>query len=345
MNGTRILVTGGTGFIGTHLVNRLVNDGNEVTVLDLFPPQSPAQSVRYLAGDIRDLRAVTSALEGCEEVFHLAAAHHDSGISEATFQSVNVDGTRLLLDACERHFIKRFCFFSSVAVYGSSTEVRDENSPLAADNPYGRSKLLAERLVQDATEASRVPCLIVRPTVTFGEGNFANMYSLMSQIYRRRFLHVGTGENIKSMGYVHNLIDMTMFLWRRLNHATTIANWSEPEQLSSRQIVEALSHRLQRPIPTVSIPLSMALWGASFFELSSKLGLLRTDVSRARVRKLVEEQTAFAASTAAAADFRRAYTFDEALDRTVAWFIESGRSLSPSRRIPPAVARSTPGTF
>ena len=85
----KILVTGGSGFIGAYFCQLLTDQGMEVVILDLVDPGPEAPHAHFIKGDIRDDKAVRMAMEGCEEIIHMAAAHHDFGIDESTFYDVN----------------------------------------------------------------------------------------------------------------------------------------------------------------------------------------------------------------------------------------------------------------
>ena len=113
----RICVTGSTGFIGSHLCSRLALDGHSVSGIDLFTPDASQHHDSFVHGDIRDPTAVRKALQGCEAVISLVAAHHDFGIDEPTYYAVNEQASRVMLDEMDRCGIKRICWYSSCAVY------------------------------------------------------------------------------------------------------------------------------------------------------------------------------------------------------------------------------------
>src|SRR5579872_4448233 len=148
-----VLVTGGTGFIGRRLVQRL-RDGREVRVLsrELAPAHTPG--VHVVLGDIRNATAVRQAVEGVETVFHLAGkAHRVSARHDGAEQrSITVEGTRTLLDAAAEASVRHFVFVSTLAVYGrpDSDGPHDESTPRRPDTPYGAAKRDAEDLVLEA---------------------------------------------------------------------------------------------------------------------------------------------------------------------------------------------------
>ena len=215
------LVTGGAGFIGRRLVAALLARGDQVTVLDLAAPAPTRPGAlaptRVLQGDVRDPVAVREALVGCDAVFHLAAAHHDFGIDHATYFGVNEGGAAVLCDAMDAAGVRDVCFYSSVAIFGDAPEPHDEDAPTAPTNDYGASKLAGEQVFRRwaAQGVTSGGCWSSAPPITFGPGNFANMFSLIRQIDSGLFVQVGAGDNVKSLSYVENLVAATLFLWDR----------------------------------------------------------------------------------------------------------------------------------
>lgn len=150
----RVLVTGGSGFIGQHAVSAMLERGWEVVNLDLVPSgiaQTP--SYREILGDVRDEEAVIHALEGVDAVVHLAAlvsVQASIDAPEETY-SVNVEGTRCVLEACKSKGVSTFLHASSAAVYGNGTEgAIDEGAPVVPLSPYGESKKLSEDIVTES---------------------------------------------------------------------------------------------------------------------------------------------------------------------------------------------------
>ncbi len=209
-----ICVTGGHGFIGRVTCQWLVSAGHTVVVLDSAkPPQPHPWTTASFLGDVRDKASCLDAFRDCDRVLHLAAAHRDFGISEAEYFDVNQHGTTVVCEAMVVTGIRDLCLYSSVAVYGSAADPRSEAATPKPLSPYGKSKLAAEMVaVQWAQGSDDRHCLIMRPTVVFGPESTANMYSLIRQIDRKRFLLIGKGSHVKSLAYVDNVVAATMFL-------------------------------------------------------------------------------------------------------------------------------------
>jgi GlcNAc-P-P-Und epimerase len=333
------LVTGGAGFIGRYMCERLAARGDSLTVLDLQAPHPDAPRARFVRGDVRDPQAVREALAGCDAVFHLAAAHHDFGIDRDTYFAVNEEAARTLCAAADALGVRDVCFYSSAAVYGAAPEPHDESGATAPVHPYGASKLAGEAVFRDwASRGGGRRVVVIRPTITFGPRNFANMYSLIRQIHGGQFLPVGSGTNIKSLSYVENLVDATLFLWDRpADAAFDVYNWVEKPDMTSREIAEAIYAALGRRAPGFSVPLKLALALALPFDLVIKLTGRNLPVSSMRIRKLADDRTMFEADKARAAGFVPRVTLAEGIDRMVRWYLAEGRHQRPVWHLPPAV--------
>jgi len=341
----RLLITGGGGFIARHFIKRLSRERVPLTLYDRVVPDWDPGPVQVVRGDIRDRCPLLRAATRCDAVLHLAAAHHDSGISARTYYDVNEGGTRALCDVLDEAGISNVCFFSTVAVYGDSPEPRHEDAPTRPTGPYGESKLAAERVLEDwVARAPGRRVVIIRPPVVFGAGNYANMYSLIRQIDRGGFVQVGKGRNVKSLVYVENLVEATLLVWlREASPPFEIVNVVDKPDLTSRQIAEILCQALGRPLPRRSIPLGLALALGLPFDALSWLTGRSLRISRARIRKYAAEQTKFEAEKLARLGFRATISLEEGLRRMVDWYHREGRRTPAQPRLPPASVMYSPG--
>jgi len=178
-----VLVTGGAGFIGSHLVEALLGRGDEVTVLDSFDDYyDPALKranvaawqgrARVVEGDIRDREVVVSALSGVTAVAHLAArAGVRASLSEpARYIDVNVTGTQVVLDAMVSVGVERLVYASSSSVYGARTvgPFREDDADLQPVSPYAATKLAGEHLCQAASHSRGLKVSCMRLFTVFG---------------------------------------------------------------------------------------------------------------------------------------------------------------------------------
>jgi nucleoside-diphosphate-sugar epimerase len=330
-------ITGGSGFIGSYFCETLAAAGHHLTILDLIEPPPGTPHDRFVKGDIRDAAACREALEGCDRLLHLAAAHHDFGIERATFFDVNEQGARVLCDAMDAHGVESVCFYSTVATYGEIPEPRHEDSHPEPVSPYGESKLAGEGVFKEWVErAEGRRCLVIRPTVTFGPRNFANMYTLIDQIHRGRFLIVGKGTNIKSLSYVENIVQASLFLWDKDDRpAHDVVNYIDKPDLTSIEITTAVCESLGRKLPP-RLPFWLVRLMAIPFDLVIALTGKNLPVSSARVKKMFLAQTKYEADRVLASGFEPDATLREGIDRMVKWYLETGKDEEAEWHQPPA---------
>ena len=173
----KILVTGGAGYVGSNLVPKLLDKGHEVVVLDLFIYGKDAlcgsrsnKKLKEIEGDIRNLKTVETALQGCNAVIHLACISNDPSydLNPILGRSINYSSFRPLVLAAKKADVKRFIFASSSSVYGIKNELEVcEDLSLEPLTDYSKYKVLCEKILQEEREPGFVTC-IVRPSTVCG---------------------------------------------------------------------------------------------------------------------------------------------------------------------------------
>ena len=203
---TRILVTGGSGFIGKHLVAALIARGAQVRVLDLQPPPRALPRVQYVSGSVLDRDLVDRAMDGVDEVYHLAGLPGMWLPRKADFHTVNYGGTEIVIETARKRGIKRFlhCSTESILFRASPSMVPVADDALLPDDmpgPYTRSKMLADRFAMQAA-ASGYPVVIGCPTMPVGpyDHNMTPPTAMLRYFLKRRLqLH---------LDFVVNLVDV-----------------------------------------------------------------------------------------------------------------------------------------
>ncbi len=276
------MVAGGSGFIGTVLVEALVREGHEVSIYDVRPSSTFGDLA--IRGDVRDPDRLTDSMRDVDVVFHLAAEHRDDVRPVSLYHEVNVGGARNLVLAAEACGVERIIFTSTVAVYGLECGEADEMTPTVPFNEYGRSKLQAEQVFLEwAARDSARSLAIVRPTVVFGENNRGNVFTLIDQIRKRRFVMVGDGSNRKSMCYVGNLVP---FLCRFLRvDGTSITNYVDKPDLTAGELVALIRAELDLTGPLPRVPFWVGMTGGTVFDGLATATRRRFPISRVRVTK------------------------------------------------------------
>lgn len=282
----KVLIIGNSGFIGSFLTDSLVKAGHEVVGMDINAPISKDNLSDFMLSDILDPEKIMKATQGTDAIIHLAAKHHDFGVSREEFFNVNVSGMRNILNCVTKLGIKKLIFYSTAAVYGNTTEYRTETTVLQPISPYGESKLAAERILCEwASQDEARQVVIIRPTVVFGPGNYANMYNLIDKIYKKRFIFVGKCDNVKSVAYVENLVEATVFLFERLRFGVHIYNYSDYPQMTAGEIVKTITKHLSYKVPNFRVPLKPGLAVASIFDILAKFTGYNFPITANRIKK------------------------------------------------------------
>jgi dihydroflavonol-4-reductase len=267
---TRVLVTGGSGFIGQHLVSALVARGRQVSVLDLRPPSRALPEVRYVEGSVLDPDRVNEALRGVGEVYHLAGLPGMWQPHRGDFHTINCQGTEVVISAARRRGIARFLHCSTESILFRSLPSEDadlEYSLLPPDDMpglYTRSKMLAEQVAMQAA-ASGFPLVIGTPTMPIGTHDH-NLTPPTAML--RHFL---SGRLHFYLDFVMNLVDvrdvgagLVLAMERgQVGHRYILGGESIPLKKVLR-LVAAISGRRNLHLP---IPGAVAEMGAALLEL------------------------------------------------------------------------------
>jgi dihydroflavonol-4-reductase len=257
----KVAITGASGFIGARLAAVSQQRGHEVLALGRVNNALEAARAESLqaAGitfrdlDIGDREGLTRALAGVDVVFHLAAAQHEANVGDDYFERINVDGTRNVLEAALACGVKRFVHGSTIGVYGSAVAGElNEDSPTRPDNIYGVTKLAGEQLALSYN--GRLPVTVIRISETFGPGD-GRLLKLFRAISRGRFFIIGSGENLRQLIYVDDLIDGLFLAADRESAAGEVFVLAGAQVLSTRQTVNAIAAALGvRPV-SLRLPL------------------------------------------------------------------------------------------
>ncbi len=194
----KVLVTGATGLIGSHLIEVLIKEGYDIRS---FAEKSRDTSwlenlgVEIVWGDIRDAETVEQSVKGCQQVYHLAGKVSQPGISPHEYYAVNVEGTQNVARACLKADIERLVYGSSTGVYGTIRHSPvDEKTPSHPDSPYRQSKWMAEQAVLSYYHDEGLPVVSARLTSVTGARAY-DWSDLLQAISNGHFRAIGTGDN------------------------------------------------------------------------------------------------------------------------------------------------------
>lgn len=218
-----VLVTGAGGFIGSHLVQRLLDEGarvrafvrynsrNDRGALEWLPAEQRSQ-IEYVVGDLKDGEAVRQSVKGCQVVFHLGAliAIPYSYVNPLDFVQTNVLGTAHVLAACRDYGVERLVHTSTSEVYGTARYAPiDEEHPLQGQSPYSASKIGADKLVEAFGRSFDLPVVTIRPFNTYGPRQSARAVipTTIVQALTQSEVRLGSLEPTRDLNYVADTCD------------------------------------------------------------------------------------------------------------------------------------------
>ncbi len=203
----RVLVTGGGGFLGSHIAKGLNSRGDRVSVLGRKKYSHLDSGIESIPCDIRDRQGVAAALKGCGAVFHAAAIPGVWGDYEK-YHSINVEGTRNVIEGCREHGVKKLIFTSSPSVVFGDSDLEnvDESVPYPESYlcHYPETKAMAERMVVDANGMDGLSTVSLRPHLIWGEGDPHLVPRVLERAKKGNLVRVGSGTNLVDMIHVEN---------------------------------------------------------------------------------------------------------------------------------------------
>lgn len=316
MSNKNIAVIGGSGFIGTRLVERLLAAGHTVKIIDKADSETYPQL--RLAGDVRSVDDLVRTCEGCDVIYNLAAEHKDDVRPISLYDDVNVQGARNVCITAEKLGIYEIIFTSTVAIYGFSEQELDEEADNNFINDYGRTKYEAEQVYLEwAAKGSSRLLRMVRPTAVFGEKNRGNVYNLIQQLGKKHFVMVGDGTNRKSIAYVGNISACLEFMLTLQGRQVEIFNYADKPDLQMNELVPLVRDVFGYG---ANLPMHLPMWViypiATIFDIVANVLNKSFPVSRVRIHKFCSNSQ-FSTERLFAAGFKPSYDLKKALRKTI----------------------------
>lgn len=279
----KVLIFGGKGFIGSHLVSFLKKNNPEIEIhiVDILADDSVPFEHKV---DVRNPISIDGEFGADTVIFNFAAVHRTPGHPDKAYFETNIKGAENVCDFAVAHGIDNIVFTSSIAPYGASEEVKTEETLPTPNTPYGISKLVAEKIHQTwlAGDANR-KLSIVRPGIVFGTGEHGNMTRLYAGLKKRRFAYAGRKDTIKANIYVKDLVRV-MWLMANDSDRFQLHNCCSYPAPTIESIVNAMlrATKMKRFVPY--IPKKPMMFAAG---IGGMLGGLGLGICPARVKKLM----------------------------------------------------------
>jgi NAD dependent epimerase/dehydratase len=309
-----ILVTGADGFIGSHLVEKLIEDGNKVKAfvyynsfnnwgwLDTFPKEI-LNEIEIFAGDVRDPNGVRTAVKGVDEIYHLAAliAIPYSYHSPDSYVDTNVKGTLNILQAARDFNVERVLVTSTSEVYGTALYVPiDENHPKQGQSPYSASKIGADAMADSFFRSFNLPVTIVRPFNTFGPRQSARAVipTIITQLL--------SGKTEIKLGALHPTRDL-LFVKDTANGFVEIAK-------STKTIGQEINIATEKEISILDLAQLL------IDKINPAAKIISDDIRLRPEKSEVERLLGSAKKINSLTNWQANFTFDEAINQTINWF-------------------------
>ncbi len=267
MKKLKTLVTGATGFTGGHLAKRLAENGEDVRALVRDPQRAAhlsAMGIELVEGDLTDLDSLKRAMEGVEQVYHIAAIFREENVTEERMWAVNCHGVKNMLDAAIwAGTVQRFVHCSTIGVHGDiKNPPANEETPYGPGDYYQESKTGGEKIAIEYMEQGKLPIVIFRPGGIYGPGD-TRFLKLFRPIKKKRFLMLGSGEILYQLVYIDDLVDGIILCGTVETAVGNIYILTGEPPMTLNQFVSNVANAVDAPMPKLRFPV-MPVYAAGY---------------------------------------------------------------------------------
>lgn len=322
----KTLVTGATGFIGTHLVKVLVEKGRDVRCLVRKTSNTKkieALGVKLFYGDLLDKDSLEGAVKGIDVIYHLAGEVFTS--QKERYYQVNLGGLNNLLATCLKNSVRKIIHFSSNSSVGPNPDRKipvNEDTPCRPIVPYGKSKLEGEHTIKHFSKEYGLPTVIIRPPVVYGPGvsKSSRVFTFLNLINKGLFRVVGDGENLISLCYIDNLIHGVLLAEAEKNAEGETYFIADERPYSINEIAEILAKEEGKKLPKNHLP----TWVADILSIGlimpSKLFGFTSPLPMGTVKELRNNWFVDISKAEKELGYRPIVDFENGIRATVNWF-------------------------
>jgi 2-alkyl-3-oxoalkanoate reductase len=324
---TSCLITGATGFVGSHLAQECAARGWGVRALarpgaDTVPLEK--RGVAVVRGDVTDPPSLPGAVRGVDVVFHCAAKVGDWGPVE-DYRAVNVEGLRNLLEACRAQPLKVFVHFSTLGVYAARHHYGTDESeppPEVHVDGYTQTKVEGEKLALRYQREHGVPVVVLRPGFAYGPRDRTVLPKLIDNLRRGQVRYLGGGGRAMNTIYVGNLVEAALLAAEQPGAVGRVYNLTDGERVSKKEFIEAIADGVGVPRPRRSVPLPVARLAAWWME---RMARRRGDpkppkLTQGRLKFLGLNLDFSIEKAKRELGYRPRWTFAQGMAETVAWY-------------------------
>ncbi len=342
----KVLVTGGTGFTGSALVMRLVNLGYSVKTIDykegIRVDQLKDAGVEVIIGSIIDKNLIDKSTENIDFVFHVAAAFRELDVPNEHYYNVNVNGTRNVFEAAEKHNIKKVVYCSTQGVHGHIANLPgNENSPIAPEDYYQQTKYEGELVAQEFIKKG-MKVTIIRPTAIYGPGDPERFYMIFKRAKTGVFPMFGKGNTFYHPVYIDNLIDsfiLSMDLDKGNGQTYIIA---DEEYFPIKELVKRVGKALNIDVKIKYYPITPLVITGHVVEKMCKPFGIAPPIFPRRVDWFRQVRAFSIDKAKRELGYKPKVGIDEGLKNTADWYEEMGYFSDNAKNLPKLTLTHTP---
>jgi nucleoside-diphosphate-sugar epimerase len=321
-----ILVTGATGFLGSALVTELIKQQQQIRVLVRDEQKAREQfgeTVSIIPGEITDARQVQKAVNGATEIYHLVGRLYHPSIPTELYRATHVEGTSILLAACQgQSHLRRIIHCSTTGVFGVTGKTpAAENAPVAPTNPYEATKLEGELLALRAYQEQGLPVSVVRPGLVYGPGDL-HLLGFFSSIKKGLFRVIDGGRALLHPIYIDDMISAFLLCSQRPEALGRSYNIAGERPVTLRELATAIAHALDKELPSGSIPLWLANLAADIFAVVPGFEGERAPLTRSRVRFLTNSRVYNCRRAEYELGFKATVDLEKGMRQTAEWYFK-----------------------
>jgi len=322
----RVLITGGNGFLGSHLARTLRQAGRPVRLLvrptsDLWRLEN--LDAEIVVGDVLLPGTLPEVMAGVGVVYHLAGLLGGAPLPDAAYRDLHINGTLNVLVTAQAAGVKRFVHVSSPGVLGPIQDPpADERQPHAPSNIYEATKSQGEKLALNFAQRTGLSLVVVRPEFVYGPGD-THVLGLFRAIRNGRFFFIGSGESRVHPTFVDDAV-RGMMLVEAAGQNGRIYHVAGPEPVTVHRLATAVAGALGVPPPRRHVPRWLAWIGADVLEMAALFLPFRPPLTRSGVNFFTETRAFSTARAQAELGYEAQVSLDEGVRRTVVWYQERG---------------------
>ena len=323
----KTLVTGATGFIGAHLIYKLVKSGYQCRCLvrresnlDNLKPIS--NHLKYFEGDITQKETLAGICQGVDIVIHLASQLGEWGIKESKYFEVNLNGTENILDECRGENIRQFIYCSTPGVLGFGKRLakeEEEHNPRAS---YEKTKSLAEKTVTTFCETNNINYTILRPDFVYGIGDKRRI-RLYQNIKERKFVLINSGKSFIHPTYIDDVIDGFLLAINNKNSYNDIFNIAGPRDVTVEEFINTICKNVNSKVLKIVIPYELSKNFAKIIEAAFQLLKREPPLTKSMIDFLTFDHSSSIEKANQKLGFKPQYDLSAGIEKTISWLVSN----------------------